>query len=211
MTGHPRPLPRVHAVTDASVLALADLGVRAAALAAAGPALALHARDRALGGKALAAVAARFVALARAPEAAVFVSGRPDVAAAVGAQGVQLAAGDLSPADARRVFPGGWIGRSVHSRAEAEAAAAEGADFLLLGSVYPTPSHPERPPVGLELLRACCALGLPVIAIGGITPERAPEVKAAGAWGVAAIRALWYAPDPARAALDLLRPWLEEW
>ena len=55
--------------------------------------------------------------------------------------------------------------------------------------------------------RECAKLGRPVIAIGGITPERAIEVKAAGAYGVAAIRALWQASDPAAATLALLAPW----
>lgn len=202
MTG--RPLPRVHAITDAAVLARADLGVRAAALAAAGPALALHARDRRASGRTLAAVAARFVALARPPEAAVIVSGHPDIAAAVGAQGVQLAASDLAPADARRVFPRGWIGRSVHTADEAAAAKAEGADFLLAGPVYATPTHPDRPGAGPGLIRDCARLGLPIIAIGGVTADRVPELVAAGAYGVAAIRALWEAADTAGAALEML-------
>ena len=202
MTG--RPLPRLHAITDAGVLARADLGVRAAALAAAGPALALHARDRAASTRALAGVAARFVALARPAEAAVVVNGRPDVAVAVGAHGVQLAAGDLAPADARRVLPRGWIGRSVHSAEEGAAARTEGADFLMAGPVYPTPTHPGHPGAGVELIRACAAIGLPVIAIGGVTAERVPELLAAGAYGVAAIRALWAGEDPARAAMEIL-------
>ena len=205
-----RPLPRLHAVTDAEVLAAPDFGIRAAAIAAVGPAVALHARDRAAGGATLARAAARLVALARPPEATVFVSGRPDIAAAVGAQGVQLAAGDLSPADARRVYAAGWIGRSVHRVHEAVAAVAEGADFLLVGNVYETPSHPGRPAAGLELIRATAGLGRPVIAIGGIDPERARETRAAGAYGVAAIRALWRSDDPAAAALALLAPWTEE-
>lgn len=202
MTG--RPLPRLHAITDAAVLARPDLGVRAAALAAAGPALALHARDRTATTRALAAVAARFVAHARPAEAAVVVSGRPDVAAAVGAQGVQLGADDLAPPDARRVFPRGWIGRSVHTPDEAVEASAEGADFLIAGPVYPTPTHPDRPGAGLGLIRGCAALGLPVIAIGGVTAERVAELVGAGAYGVAAIRALWEAEDAAKAAVEIL-------
>ena len=202
MTG--RPLPRIHAITDAGVLARADLGIRAAALAAAGPAIALHARNRAATTRHLAAVAARFVALARPAEAAVLVSGWPDVAAAVGAQGVQLAATDLAPADARRVLPRGWIGCSVHSEPQAIAARDEGADFLLVGPIYPTPTHPDHPGAGAALVRACAALGLPVIAIGGVTAERVPELVAAGAYGVAAIRALWEAEDPARAAMEVM-------
>lgn len=205
-----RPLPRLHAVTDAEVLAAPDFGIRAAAIAAAGPAVALHARNRAAGGAALARAAARLVALARPPEATVFVSGRPDVAAAVGAQGVQLAAGDLAPVDARRVYADGWIGRSVHDVDAAAAAVAEGADFLMVGNVYETPTHPGRRAAGLDLVRAAAALGRPVIAIGGIDAARARETRAAGAYGVAAIRALWGSDDPAAAALALLAPWTDE-
>jgi thiamine-phosphate diphosphorylase len=205
-----RPLPRLHAITDAGVLALADLGVRAAALAAGGSAVALHARDRGATTRALVAAAERLAALARPPEAAVFVNGRADVAAAVGAHGLQLAAGDLTPADARTLLPHGWIGCSIHSPAEAEAAVQAGADYLLLGNVYPTASHPGRPGLGLDSVRAVAGLGRPVIAIGGVDPVRARELKAAGAYGVAAIGALWRADDPAAAALALLGPWLED-
>jgi thiamine-phosphate diphosphorylase len=201
-----RPLPRVHAITDAAVLALPDFGARAAAIAAAGPAIALHARDRTAGGAALAAAASRLAALARPPEAMVLVNGRPDVAAACNAGGVQLAATDLAPADARTIC-GGLIGRSVHSEDEARAAADEGADFVIAGTVYPTPTHPDRAPGGLALIRGCLRAGLPVIAIGGVTPARAAELRDAGAWGVAVISALWHAADPAAAALLLLAPW----
>jgi thiamine-phosphate diphosphorylase len=205
-----RPLPRVHAFTDRALLAAPELGIRAAAIAAGGSAVALHARAREATGAVLAAGAQRLVALARPPEAAVFVSGRPDIAAALGANGVQLAKDDLTPADARRVLPHGWIGRSVHSRVEAEEAVAEGADFLVVGSIYETASHPGQPAGGLTLVRETVGLGRPVIAIGGITPERAVEVKDAGAYGVAAIRALWQAADPAAATLAMLAPWMSD-
>jgi thiamine-phosphate pyrophosphorylase len=204
-----RPLPRLHAVTDAAVIAAPDFASRAAAIAAAGSAVALHARDRSTGGAALARVAIRLVALARPPEAAVFVNARPDVAQAAGAQGVQLGGADLRPSEARASFPYGWIGRSVHSPREAELAAAEGADYLVVGNVYRTASHPVRPAGGLALVSDSVRLGLPVIAIGGIDATRAPEVRDAGAYGVAAIAALWWATDPAAAALALLAPWTE--
>ena len=205
-----RPLPRVHAFTDQAIMSAADFGIRAAAIAAAGVAVALHARDRDGPGARLTGCTLRMLALARPPEAAVFVSGRPDIAAATGAHGVQLGAGDLSPADARRVLPYGWIGRSVHNLDEARAAVQEGADFLVLGSIYHTPTHPGRAPVGTRVLGEVATLGRPVIAIGGITPERVPELKAAGAYGVAAIRALWQADDPATATLSMLAPWVED-
>jgi thiamine-phosphate diphosphorylase len=202
-----RPLPRVHAFTDADLLSSPEFGIRTAAIAAAGPAVALHARARGTYASVLSAGAVRMVALARPPEAAVFVSGRADIAAAVGAQGVQLAREDLTPVDARRLLPRGWVGRSVHNIEEATAAVAEGADFLVAGNVFETASHPARRAMGLDLISRAARLGRPVIAIGCITVERVNEVKAAGAYGVAAIRALWMAPDPAAATLAMLLPW----
>ncbi len=205
-----RPLPRLHALTDHTIMSASDFGIRAAAIAAGGVAVALHARDRDGPGARLTAWTLRMVALARPPEAAVFVSGRPDIAAASGAHGVQLGAGDVSPADARRVLPHGWVGRSVHTLDEARTAVQEGADFLVLGSIYETPTHAGLSPVGTRLLGEVATLGKPVIGIGGITPEHVPELKAAGAYGVAAIRALWQADDPAAATLSMLAPWVED-
>jgi thiamine-phosphate diphosphorylase len=127
----------------------------------------------------------------------------------VGAQGVQLSKDDLTPADVRRVLPHGWVGCSVHSRDEAASAAKMGADFLVLGTIYPSQSHPGRTPAGLDLIRDVASLEIPVIAIGGITPLQVHEVRAAGAYGVAAIRALWHASDPAAAAVAMLAPWQE--
>lgn len=191
-------------------MAASDFGIRAAAIAASGSAVALHARARGASSAVLSAGALRLTTLARPPEAAIFVSGRPDIAAALRAHGVQLAADDLSPSDARRVMPVGWIGRSVHSRPEADAALEEGADFLVAGNVFETETHPGRAAAGLGLITAIASLGKPVIAIGGITPERAHAARDAGAYGVAAIRALWEAPDPAAATLAMLQPWADD-
>jgi thiamine-phosphate diphosphorylase len=203
-----RPLPRVHAFTDAALLSHPGLGIRAAAIAAGGSAVALHARARGESAAFLAAAAQRLLALVRPPEASLFVSGRSDIAAAIGGHGVQLSRDDLAPSDARKVLARGWVGCSVHSESEAVAAVREGADFLVVGSVYPTVSHPEREPAGLELVHQTTKLGVPVIAIGGITPERAIEIRSAGGYGIAAIRALWHAPDPAAATLAMLAPWV---
>jgi thiamine-phosphate diphosphorylase len=205
-----RPLPRLHAFTDRELLAHSEFGIRAAAIAAGGSAVALHVRARGESAAVLTRATVRLLALARPPEASVFVNGRCDLAAALGAQGVQLRVDDLTPADARRVLPHGWIGSSVHNADEAAAAVREGADFLVVGNIYQTESHPGRPAGGLGLLHEAVAQGKPVIAIGGITPARAAEVKAAGAYGVAAIRALWHVPDPAAATLALLEPWMDD-
>ena len=204
-----RPLPRLHVLTSDEVLGREDFGIRAAAFAAAGSSVALHARTR-LNGARLAALTTRLLALARPPEAAVFVNGRADVARALRPQGVHLAQGDLPLEAVRRVLGqewSGWVGRSIHSEEEARAAHEEGADYLMVGNVYRTESHPERPARGLELVRRSAARGLPIIAVGGVTAERIPELRAAGAWGVAVIAAAWSAPDPAEAARALLDPW----
>ena len=202
-----RPLPRLHAVTDARVLAHPDLGVKAAAIAALGPATALHLRDRSATTAHLAELGRRLAALVSPPEAALIVNARADLARALGAEGVHLGANDLAVSDARAVLGKGWVGRSVHSAAEARAAIDEGADYLFVGHIYDTPSHAGRPGAGLALLESCSALGRPTIAIGGVTAERAPACREAGAWGVAVIRALWDADDPYTAGAGLLAPW----
>jgi thiamine-phosphate pyrophosphorylase len=91
---------------------------------------------------------------------------------------------------------------------EAAEAREHGADYLIVGSIYPTASHPGAG-AGPELVVEVATLGLPVIAIGGITAERAAEVRDAGAYGVAVISAAWRAADSASAALALLAPWSE--
>jgi thiamine-phosphate pyrophosphorylase len=198
----------VHAVTDAVVLALDDLGVRAAALASGGSAVALHARDHAASAEELAKAADRFVRLARPAEAQVLVNGRPDIARAVGAHGVQLADDDLAPDDARLVLGEGLVGRSAHSADDVLRARDEGADFVILGHIFQTPSHAGRP-LGLDELRRAVAVGIPVVAVGGITLENAGSLRDSGAWGVAAIRALWHADNPAEAVRQMLAPWME--
>lgn len=203
-----RPLARLLAVTNDAVCRAADFPARAAALAATGPATGLLVRAPGCTAAEHAGFAEQAAAAARPAEAMVLVHARPDLAHAVGAHGVQLRRSDLAPADARRMLSG-WIGVSVHDRAEAEAAITEGADFLLAGNVFATTSHPERPARGLAWLEAICALGRPVIAIGGITKERAPAVRQAGAWGAAAISALWETADPAAAAHAILAAWTD--
>ena len=198
-------LPRLHAVTDDRVAARGGLVERAAAMAAAaGPRLAVHLRSRLPGGAALLDLARRLAAALEPHGAWLVVNDRADVARAAPARAVQAGRGGLGTRDLRRVAPGLAVGRSVHDAGEARAARADGADFLVAGAVFPTASHPLAPAAGTGLVTAAAATGVPVIATGGITPVLAAEVVAAGAWGVAAIRALWDAPDPAEAARAFL-------
>ncbi|MGH7523519.1 MAG: thiamine phosphate synthase [Gemmatimonadales bacterium] len=214
-----RPLPRVLAFADQRIAAIDDLGVRAAAIAAAGPAVALVARLPDGSIDALTALALRFRTLAAPPMATVLVTGRTDIARAVGTHGVILRSGDLDVSTARSVLSRSndrtdpvtpaFVIRSVHTEAEANAARDEGADALVVGNVWASATHPDRPAAGTALLERIVSLGVPTFAIGGVTPERARLAKAAGAWGVAAISAVWNAPHPYHATLGLLGPWLD--
>jgi len=204
-----RPLPRLHAITDHAALADPNFRIRLAAIAAVGPAVAIHARDRTGTDRVLSDTVSRMLAHARPPEASVFVNARPDIAHALRAHGVQLGTGDLAPREARSIFPEGWIGASVHSEDQAKKAVDEGADFLLAGSIFPTETHPDQPAVGPSLVEQIARLGLPVIAIGGITPDRVSQVHQLGAYGVAAVSALWRVDDAGAAAMALLAPWMD--
>lgn len=190
----------VHAVTDDRVLSLPDFPARAHALAL-GPDFAIHLRGSLAGGPLLAL--AEDLRDALAPSGTrLIVHDRLDVARIAGAGGLHLPSAGL-PTGAARALRGPHLllGRSTHAAAEARAAVSEGADYVFLGNVWETASHPGRSPLGPAAIRD--ALPAPVIAIGGVTPATAPLAAAAGAAGVAAIRALWDADDPAAAARAL--------
>jgi len=195
------PLPRLHAVTDERIARRLDLDQVATDLATAGSDLVFHARGRSLTGLEHYDLSIR---LSAHPPIRLFVNDRLDIALAVGAAGVQLRADSLPVAAARRLRSDWWIGRSVHSLNEARAAHAEGADYLVVGPMYETSTHPGSTPLAMDTLRAVARLGLPVIAIGGVTADRVAELRRAGAYGVAAIRALWDAPNPGDAAREML-------
>ena len=198
-------LPRLHAVTDDRVVGAGGVVERVSAMAAAaGSALAVHVRTRLLDGRSLFDLARRLGEVSAAHGSWLVVNDRADVARAAHAQAVVSGRGGLAVRDVRRVAPGLAVGRSVHDTAEARAAEAEGADFLVAGPVFATASHPGAAPAGPALLAAAGSGGRQVIAIGGMTPSNAGTAVAAGAWGVAAIRALWDAADPAGAARAFL-------
>jgi thiamine-phosphate pyrophosphorylase len=118
----------------------------------------------------------------------VVISSRCDIALAAGAAGVNLPESDITVESARRLLGDRLVGRSVHSLETALRAEAEGADYVIFGPVWPSPSHPGSPPAGIEMLAAVShALRIPVLAIGGVTNERIAQSHAAGAAGFAAI------------------------
>jgi thiamine-phosphate pyrophosphorylase len=147
-------------------------------------------------------VATRLLARCRAAGVPFIVNDRVDLAVAVDADGVHLGQDDLPAAAARALLgPGKILGLSTHSETQAAAAQAAGADYVAVGSMFPTTSKPEFQLVGPALARKVRPLvRVPLIGIGGITPDNVGEVIAAGCDGVAVISAVCAAPDPAAAA-----------
>jgi thiamine-phosphate diphosphorylase len=197
MTGR---VPRLHLISDRSICPL-DRFPETACQAVEAGFDAVHLREKDLPGRDL-VEAARHLKRVINDGARILINERLDVAIIVGAHGVQMGEQGLSPLDIRAVCGDSiLIGRSVHDESGAERAALEQADFIIAGNVYPTRSKPGREGRGLGFItRVAEAGGLPVIAIGGITPERVPEVIQAGAYGVAVISGILAAPDPSTAA-----------
>ena len=198
------PYPCLCLVTDQSVCPPEQLPARVAAAVAGGVDL-VQLRDKELPGGALLALASRLRPV-MPPHARLLVNERADVALAANADGVQLGEAAL-PTESVRPIIGvdALIGRSVHSVAGAVSAAASGADFLLVGTMFATSSHPGAEPAGPDLLRRIAAAGvpLPMLAIGGVNAGNAPAVMDAGAHGVAVITGILASPDPAAAARRL--------
>ena len=138
--------------------------------------------------------------------ARLLINDRIDVALAVGADGVHLPVASFSPADARALLgPDRLVGVSTHSIEQVQRASAGGADFVVFGPVFDTPSKRAfGPPLGLAALaQAAGAASVPVFAIGGVTAARAAAVRQHGAHGLAVIAAVLEAADPAAAARAL--------
>ncbi|GAA4702170.1 thiamine phosphate synthase [Brevibacillus fulvus] len=136
------------------------------------------------------------------PRERIIVNDRVDVAAACHCGGAHLAYHSLPPQAARRVLPPEqWIGRSVHSWAEAVQVAQQEVDYLFYGHIYDSRSKPDLAPRGTaELAQIAGALSLPVIAIGGIRPENVAEVMATGCAGIAVLSGITSADNPEKAA-----------
>ncbi|NGQ96279.1 thiamine phosphate synthase [Brevibacillus sp. SYP-B805] len=136
------------------------------------------------------------------PRERIIVNDRVDVAAAGRCGGVHLAYHSLTPAEARPLLHSGQrVGRSVHSIEEAHTASRQGADYLFYGHIYPSGSKPGMPPRGTAALAELVGnVRVPVIAIGGITPENVDEVLQTGCAGIAVLSGITAAADPEAAA-----------
>ena len=195
------PNPALCLVTDRRVCPPDELPGRVAAAIAGGVDI-VQLRDKEAGGAALMDMANALVRVA-GRAAIMLVNERADVAVASGARGVQLGEAAMPTAAVRPILPGGAIiGRSVHSVDGATEAQASGADFLLVGTMFATRSHPGEEPSGPGLLERIRATGVqsPLLAIGGITAENVSQVMQAGADGAAVITAILASDDPEREA-----------
>ena len=202
-------LPCLCLVADCSVVAPGELQDRVAAAVDGGVSLVQLRAKEMPGGLLLSLVLE--LSRAIAGRAVLLVNERVDVAATANASGVQLGEQALPPRAARKLLPpGSLVGRSVHSVEGALKAEADGADCLVVGTMFETSSHPGDVPAGPRLMREVADhCDLPLIGIGGITPDNVDSVIEAGASGVAVIRSILAANDP-RSAAERMRLALEK-
>ena len=196
---------RLHVITDCRA-GRDPLPVIRAALSAGAPVVQVRAKD--LSDRAFYDLALRVREACDETGADCVIDDRPDIAVAVGAAGTHLGALDLPVTAARRVVgPDHLVGGTAREPVSGQALVDEGATYLGVGPAYETTSKDGLPSaigaVGVGAVAS--AVDVPVIAIGGITVDRVPELIAAGAWGVAVISAVSDAADPAAATRGLLR------
>ena len=190
--GHGRERPLLDLITEA-----AQAGVDL-----------IQIRERRLDDRALLSLTRRAVEATRGTRSRIVVNDRVDVALTAEASGVHLRGDSFAAGRIRALAPPGFlIGRSVHGPAEAAAVeSGGGCDYLLFGTVFPSTSKPPTDPIaGPAALREVCAVvGIPVLAIGGISIENVSQVAASGAAGIAAI-SLFERGDPIAATVSMLR------
>ena len=207
---------RLYLVTDRQQTAGRPLIEVIAAAAQGGPqrterapaSLAVQLREKDLSARELYDLGARLQEVLSPHRLPLLINDRLDVALALDADGVHLAGHSLPTRSARRALgPDKLLGVSTHSLDAARQAEQEGADFVVFGPVFATPSKlAYGPPQGLSQLAAVAReVPIPVLGIGGITPANLPQVRRTGAHGVAMIRAVLAAPDPCAATRELCR------
>jgi thiamine-phosphate diphosphorylase len=202
-------------VTDRHRLGDEDAVVRCVAAAARAGIDLIQVRERDLEGRSLTRLVHRCVDAVAGTRARVLVNDRVDVALAAGAHGVHLPGHGVPAPRVRTIVPYGFlIGRSVHHASEAARVAEEGGlDYLIFGTVFATSSKAGIAPAGVGGLAATArAVSLPVLAIGGVTLNRAPEIAQSGAAGAAAIAMFADACAHGIDQLDaLVAQWARQW
>jgi 8-oxo-dGTP diphosphatase len=182
-------LPDVYGITQAEAIGVEAFKPRLVAALERGLKL-IQVREKSLPPVALHAFAAEVVTLAHRHGARVLINADVELARQVGADGVHLTATQLRSLAQRPDCD--WLGASCHNRAEIELAVRLGADFVVLGPVMPTPTHPGASVLGWQGFEAGARdATLPVYALGGMTREHLEQARAAGAQGVAMLRGAW--------------------
>ena len=201
----PIPLPCLCMVTDRTRTASGDLVETVSAAVAAGVCM-VQLREKDMPAGQLLQLANQLRAVTKG-KSLLIVNDRVDVALLSGADGVQLGEEAMCVTEARKLMgPNLLIGSSVHSVEGAVSAESNGADFLVLGAIFETTTHPEVETGGLALVEAVTRhVRIPVLGIGGITPANVRSVIDGGAAGAAVITAISMAPDPRAAVTALLK------
>ena len=197
--------PTLYVILDRTVAGGRDLGGLLEAVIAGGARM-VQLREKVWASGRLLPVAERLRARCRTAGVTFVMNDRVDLAVAVDADGVHLGQDDLPPRSARPLLrPGMILGVSTHSVEQARRAQADGADYVAVGAMFPTQTKSDFELVGPSLVRAVRSeIRVPLVGIGGITPDNVGEVIRAGADGVAVISAICASPDPAAASARLL-------
>lgn len=199
-----RPPLDLYVIVDRAALGGRDPLTVADAVLAAG-ARWIQLRDKQATTRSLTTLARQVGERVRAAGGVFVVNDRLDVALAVGADGVHLGQDDLPASAARTLAPDLIVGVSTHGLDQARRAEADGADYVALGSIFPTGSKTSFELVGLDTLRLVRPhVRAPLVAIGGITADRVAPVLEAGADAVAVISAIGTARDPGAATAAFL-------
>ena len=199
-------LPRLYVILDAGMLT-EPAGITAQKLMHAGVKL-LQYRAKNATPRELFEESRALADSARRSDCTFIVNDRPDVAYLARASGVHVGQDDLDVEQVRSVIgPDRWVGVSTHTSEQFQDAAATSADYIAVGPIFQTRSKANPDPVvGTELLRRVRSLTeKPIVAIGGITLDRAADVLAAGADSVAVISEVLKAQDPAEMAREFIR------
>ena len=196
------PLPALCLVTDSSVPLHTPIEDVVAEAVSGGVGM-VQVREKAMPSGELYRLSKKLRLITRG-KALLIINDRVDIALAVDADGIHLPSHSLPISVAKKLGGKLLVGRSVHNVEEAAVAETEGADYLVLGTIYGTASHPGREGSGPELIEQVKArVQTPVYAIGGINESNAREVMNAGAHGIAVIRSILGADDPRAAAREI--------